>query len=287
MAPRRVAAALTSDDTLEDSIRRDVLGAQDDGADDRTRNENPDDQDDEQADDQQQDDGTDDQGDDRQQDDGADDQQQDDGGEQRQPLRTERRRVAVRDRDDDYISPAAQQRIDEANRIANETAARLASFEQRFQQPQESVEQKAARRALMTPEAINEERLNEAFAVQNRTIAQVTFNAQNTADKASFDSLVGRNPQLNKFAADVERKHADMVRESTRTGAGIPTRDTVLKYLLGEKALELAQKAAPQQRARTDRVARQQARPGDNRSGVSNTRRRESTTEDRLDGVAL
>lgn len=283
MAPRRVAAALTSDDTLEDSIRRDVLGAQDDGADDRTRNENSDDQDEDQEVDDQQDDA-----DDQQQDD-ADDQQQDDGdgGEQRPLLRTERRAPVRREREPAALSPEAEARITTAERIAAEAVARADAMMAQFGQQRESPEQEAARLATMTPEQIIDYKLGKALGQHNKTIQQVTFNAQNTADKASFDSLVNGNPQLKRFAADVERKHGDMVREAARTGAGIPTRDTVLKYMLGERALELAQKAAPQQRARDQRVQRQQARPGDNRSGVSTTRRRETTTEQRLDGVAL
>jgi hypothetical protein len=267
MAPRRVAAALASEDTLEDSIRQDMLNGGDADPVDDPADDPVDDPADDPVDDPA--------------DDPVDDPADDPAPRRRAAVREPREPEPLR------LSPEAEARIATAERIAAEAQARADAVMQQFGQQRETPEQEAARLATMTPEQIIDYKLGKALGQHNQTIARVTFNAQNSADKASFDSIIASNPQLKRFAPDVERKHADMVRDAARTGAQVPTRNTVLTYMLGERAMELAQKAAPQQRERQRRVERQQARPGSGRSDVSTTRRRETTLEQRLENVQL
>lgn len=278
MASRpRVAAALTNDDTdtLADSIREDLrAGTTPGGQQDDPPNE-PEDDDESEGDEPE--------GDEPESDEPEGDEPEGDEPQQRQPLRTQRRV----ERDDNYISPAAQTRIDEANRIATETQARLTVFEQQFQQRGESPEQEAARLALMTPEQQTEYRVNKSLSAHNRTIQQTLFNTQNVADKATFEATIASTPALKRFATDVEKKHSELVRNAQRDGGQIPTRQMVLTFMLGERALKLAAEAEPQRQARTRRVQNQRVREPDTRSDVGRQGRRQTTAEQRLAGVQL
>lgn len=258
---RRVAADLANPDTGDDDDLdvRDPVQAVGDDAD------QPDDADDEADDDTSEDDEVDAAG------------QQDD-----EPA--PRRRVArERDRDDDREArlTAAEERAAAAERRAIEIEARY-NAQQQTQQG-ETPEQEAARTALMTPEQLIDYKVTKALGNHQRTTQQMVLNASNTADKASFDALVRENPSWKKVASEVERKHAELVAKGQ-----YPTRETVLKYVLGEQAMKMAANTRREGGERKGRVERERTRPLANRSEVApQSRRGGKTAEDRLDGVLL
>lgn len=153
-------------------------------------------------------------------------------------LRAERRRLA-----------------DENARITrelNELRSRPPTQQQPLQ-PQETPQQRADRLALMSPEErttyLVEESLQRHTQQQNQVMGQLL----DQADKTAFEGRCLNNPLLRKLAPQVETMHA------TLRSQGRPVdRDTVAKYLIGQKVLEQAGKAKPGAR---ERARRERARP--------------------------
>lgn len=226
---------------------------------------------------------------------GADDEEDElaaDGGEDDdQPEPEPRRRQQRRqDPDDDGLSPAARARLEAAERRAEAAEREARETRQRYEQrtePQETPEQEAARIALMTPAEIvqhQDRKLERALERHSRAAQQQAFQSANAADKASFETFVANHPSpaVRGLAADVERKHAEMLAAGTN-----PTRQQVLTFMLGERTLKLSGKPGKANDERRQRVQRQQTRPTNAGSDVGRGGRRPQTAEDRLANVLI
>lgn len=177
-------------------------------------------------------------------------------GQVRQPTRAERRvEAALRE---------AKEAKAEAQRIREE----LAAARQAPAVPQETPAQRAERLSMMDPD----DRVNYLLTEQGQRfearLAQAEFRAEDRADKAAFDAACASDPRRAKFQQDVE----DALAQMRRTGTNAP-RDTVLRYIIGDRALANANKATGRARnaAATNRAA-QTARPASARGDVPATR---------------
>lgn len=136
------------------------------------------------------------------------------------------------------ISRQAQEAQARADRLEREIAD-LRAEQQRSRQPQgESVEQEAARLALMDPEQRSEYRLNKALDQNNRQTAALHRQLADQTDKATFVSLCSDNPLYKRFASQVETKLAEV-----RRNGGNVDREALVKYLIGEAVASRSPKA--------------------------------------------
>lgn len=190
-----------------------------------------------------------------------------------------RQRRAARPEEPDRFS-ALEARVEAAERVAREAEARLAARESAA--PVETPEQEAAKLALMTPEQIIDYKVDKALGRFKQTNERAQVATANAADKASFDTLIMGNQTFRKLAGEVERRHSEMMRAGT-----YPKREVVLMYLLGERALKMAQESGKQNTERERRVARQTTRPASPGGDVRVERRGGKTMEQRLENIPL
>lgn len=197
---------------------------------------------------------------------GEDDSSGEDEGQEGQPAQ-----VGKQSRKDARIAAFEQSR--KAAEVRAETAERrLAEIEQRSQsqQRQETEAQERDRLALMDPD----QRTDYLLAKQRNEIegrlSGIQFKLEDTADKTAFDALCSRSPIAAKLAEEVETNLAQM-----RRGGTTASREVVLRYLIGDRALKAAPRAkAKQQRGADAQRARQTARPGTSRSDTGGESRR-------------
>lgn len=207
---------------------------------------------------------------------------------QPEPRQRERRQPRAREPEDNSAAliarvEAAERRAENAERLAREADDR----HRQRQEPVETPEQEAAKLALMTPVeqlSYTQRKIDKALANHDQRVQRGVLQASNAADKSSFEAFVVDKPQLKKIAADVEKKHAELMAQGAT-----PSRMDVAKYMLGELALKASQtpEARRASNERRDRVQRQQARPGTPASDVRGERRRGNTLEDRLANVQI
>lgn len=164
-----------------------------------------------------------------------------------------------------------RRRLEESDR-ARQTAERAAQDRQR----QEGAAQRDARLAEMMPDERAAYLIEENNRNTQQQLAAMDFRMQDSADRTAFDGLCARNPTAAKLRDDVEARLADM----RRSGTTAP-RETVLRYLIGDRALKSAPKAkAKQQRAADGERQRQQAKPGAARSDVGSGGGRRGSEQD-------
>lgn len=174
-------------------------------------------------------------------------------GEVRQPSRRDRRLEATL-----KIAREANERAERAERLVAERTA----------QPQESPQARAERLAMMDPDDRVAYLLNEQQQRTDQRLAQIEFRATDSADRTAFEGMCARNPVAAKLKDQVEERLAEL----RRTNLTAP-RETVLKYLLGERALANAGRANGNANRRADENrTRQTARPGSPRSDTSGGR---------------
>lgn len=192
----------------------------------------PDDEDD------QQDDLQDDDQDDLDEDDlsGLDD---DDGDEPpaRQPSRGENR-VAKATRE-------AKEAKEKADRLERELAEFRA--QSRPQTPQETPQQREARLAAMDPYERLQEELRETRRETQAFQQRLEFETRDNSDKVAYDALCQRAPIAAKLKDEVEQRLADM----RKAGTTAP-RETVLRWVIGDRALKNAGKATSRARKSAD-----------------------------------
>ena len=153
---------------------------------------------------------------------------------------------------------------------------------QQWQRQQQLDEQQDQQRlALMTPEERADYRYTqfERRATQREQQHSMQMAAQ--MDKASYDAAAASNPVYRRMSAEVERKFQEQM------AVGRPTdRVTILKYLIGESALNGAANQAPRRAAARRRIEGQQVKPA-RPSGDQAQSRKMSTAEDRLKDVLI
>ena len=163
----------------------------------------------------------------------------------------------------------ATRAVTEAKRIAREAAAEAAALKQEIaalrQQRQapvtESREQEEAKLALMSVEERVDYKLAKAEKEHARQIALYEFKASDAADKASYEAKAAYEPRYKKYAADVEK----LLLQERNAGRNFP-RDTILKFVLGEKVMAAKPKVEQQRRDAQRRVNGQRTQPDQGRS---------------------
>lgn len=155
----------------------------------------------------------------------------------------------------------------EARERAEAAEARATAAERAAQSRQANEDAATERQRL---EMMSEgERLQYLLDKNQRTndarFQQMQFETNDRYDKAAFDSLAARNPTAQKLAGEVETR----LQEMRRAGTTAP-RETILRYIIGDKALANANRAKGKQTKRTAEArARQTTRPSSGRSDIS------------------
>ena len=134
----------------------------------------------------------------------------------------------------------ATKAVNEAKRIAREAAAEaanlkreIAELRQQRQAPrEESPAEEEARISLMSVEERFDYKLAKATKAQERQMAVVQFQASDMADKAAFEAKAAYEPRFKRYAPDVEK----LLASERAAGKNWP-RETVLKFVLGERVL--------------------------------------------------
>lgn len=167
----------------------------------------------------------------------------------------------------------AKRRTKEAEARAEAAERRIADAE-RERQGQHTVAQQELERqrvSLMAPEEKFEYLLNKQ-AEQTRTqVGALHFQMQDAADRSRFDSLWVRVPA---YAAIQDLVEDALVK--ARGQGGNPSRETVAKYLIGERAVEAALRGGKTRQAAKGaaRVAQQTVKAPGGRSDVQGGERR-------------
>jgi hypothetical protein len=188
----------------------------------------------------------------------------------------------------------AQARVEEAIRRAKTAEDELARL--RSAQPtgptREQQERDAAiereRLANMDPEQRLEYRIAKQDEAHRREIAQLTFTMQDSADRTAFDGYCARTPVAQKLRDEVEDRLAEM-----RRGGTTAPRETVLRWVIGDRALANANRAKGRATKRADvNRTSQTTRPGSGRGDTAAEGRRASADSReararRLEGVKL
>ena len=177
----------------------------------------------------------------------------------------------IRDRD---------QRLEQLNR-------RLDELTQQVRQPKpqaETPEQRAQRRALMTPQDVMSEELREAREGFSQQINQMQWQNAEVADRTAFQAKCATSPLHAKYAPKVEGKLAEL-----RTRGGNAEREVLLKFLIGEAALERysSKEGRGERTAARERVRRATTKPSNSGSDEAATRRREESLERRLENLNI
>jgi hypothetical protein len=179
----------------------------------------------------------------------------------RQPSRAERR---------------IQQALREAKEAKEEVARLKALPPPAPQQPRETPAQRAERLSMMDPDERVQFLLDEQRQQFEGRFGQLQFQTTESADRTAYEALCARNPAASRLQGQVETYLAEMRRNGTTA-----PRETVLKFLIGERALANAGRANGRQAKRADdNRQRQTARPGNSRSDNAPARDRGLSEQD-------
>jgi uncharacterized protein (DUF2147 family) len=168
-----------------------------------------------------------------------------------------------------------------------ETRRRLDELSRQMTQPRPSVEspeQRAARFALMTPQEQMTETLRESEQRIAAMVQQTQVQSYDAADRAAFQAKAAVDPLYAKWGPKVEGKLAEL-----RAKGNNVERDVLLKFLIGEAALEKRGSKEGRQEVRQakQRVANQRTRSTNSGSDTAPQRRQQSTVERRLEDVQI
>ena len=169
---------------------------------------------------------------------------------------------------------------EEAAEARREAAALRRSQEQASQHLTE--QQERERLALMTPEERMGYVLDKSQRDTQRQLREMEFRTQNLTDKAAFDAKASIHPTYAKYQEPVEAKFQELLSKGTPTD-----RETILKFMLGERALQAAGPNGRSKAAKTgqSRVAAQTVKPGSAKGDTASQRAKAGDTpEKRLAG---
>ena len=181
-------------------------------------------------------------------------------------------------------SERIQRLVTEQTQLRNELE-QLRRERQQWQQnqQQQTEQQERERLALMNPEERAEYRITQHERRMDARLRQSELTNQATMDKASYDAQAASNPTYKRYSAEVERMFAEQMAK----GAPVD-RITILKHILGAKALEGAAAAPRQRRAANTRVERERVAPSSGKGDQQRpSTRRMSTAEERLKDVLI
>jgi hypothetical protein len=180
---------------------------------------------------------------------------------------------------------AAREAVEAKTALEREIASMRA---ERAQPKQETEDQERARLQLMTTDERVTYMIEKAAKQNAHQIGLMRFESADRADKASYEAKATYDPRYKRFEADV----VEQLAQARRAGLN-PDRETVLKYVIGEKVLGAKPKVDKARQDGQKRIARQQATASSGRSDRQTERARGgnsgslSDLERRLDGVRL
>jgi hypothetical protein len=164
----------------------------------------------------------------------------------------------------------ANERIRELNRERNELRERLARLEGAVSRPPpqpqvsqaELDRQEAEQLALMSPDQQARYFSQKTERAVSQALMQHQLATADQIDRMSFERFIDRYPAATRYTDQVET-----ILSSERAAGRNPSRETILKYVMGEQLLRRGARASNEQR-RTGRrrIAREQTRPGNGRS---------------------
>jgi hypothetical protein len=200
-----------------------------------------------------------------------------------QPAQDEPRQPSRRDRRIATLTREVQER----DRRLAETNRRIDDLIARQAQPQhqgETPEQRAQRFAIMTPDERIAETLRESEQRHNATLSQMQMQMLDTADRTSFQTKAAVDPLYAKWGPKVEGKLAEL-----RAKGNNVEREVLLKFLIGEAALERRGSKEGRQEVRqaARRVQSQRTRPGNSGGDTQAQRRQTTSLERRLENEAI
>jgi len=182
-------------------------------------------------------------------------------------------------------------RVQEAIRRAEEATYRAEAAERRLRE-QTSAEtarlsqaERQAKLESMTPEERLSFMANEAMARVDFEARKAQFVSQDLADKAEFLNRISTKPNLIALSSTVEQKLADL----RKNGSNV-TRETMLKYVLGERAYAAAVKGAStkQKNRGAENVARATTSATSAKTSMNGTGKKSSdTARARLEGISF
>jgi len=155
------------------------------------------------------------------------------------------------------------------------------------QQPspqRETAEQRAARFAVMTPQEQIAESLRESEARWEQRMQGFQAQTAEAQDRTQYQAKAASNPVYAKWAPKVEGKRAELAARGQ-----FVDRETILKYMIGEAALErLNSKEGKREVQKAEqRVANARVRTGNSASDTQATRRQNTSLERRLENVQI
>lgn len=168
---------------------------------------------------------------------GLDDDDEEDDPPARQPSRGENR-VAKATR----AAKEANERADRLERRLEEVAAQV-----RPAPTQETPQQRETRLAAMDPYERLQVELQETRQETRLFQQRLEFETRDNSDKVAYDALCQRAPVAAKLKDEVEQRLADM----RKAGTTAP-RETVLRWVIGDRALKNAGKATSRARKSAD-----------------------------------
>lgn len=188
----------------------------------------------------------------------------------------------------DQVAPrprsAATIAVQEAKRAAKEARAEAEATRRELEQLRQAAqgrqteEQKrleAERIALMPPEERLEHLLNRQAEQTRREVGALQFQMQDGGDRIAFQSLAARNDAVGRAYASVADEVETKLKEMRASGGNAP-RETIAKYLIGERAVERALKGGSQKQKNRGReaVQRESVRPAQGRGDQPAQRQR-------------
>jgi hypothetical protein len=153
--------------------------------------------------------------------------------------------------------------------------------------PEQVARERDAHLATLTEAGRLEFLLNEERHERRAGQARIEFQTWDANDKAAFSAICARNPAAAALEKEVEKR----LQEHRTTGQNA-TREAVLTFLLGEKALAKSGRARTAgQRREAEGRERQTARPLNGRGDVAPSGQRKlseaAARKKRLDGVPI
>jgi len=179
------------------------------------------------------------------------------------------------------------ERIRERDTELADVRRRLDELTRTVQQPRpqgESPEQRAQRRALLTPQEQMQEDLRESEARVTQIVQSTQAQNAEFADRTAFQAQCAVNPLYAKYAPKVEGKLAEL-----RTQGSNVSREAILRWMIGDAAIaRMSSKEGKKEvRDAQTRVRRQTVRPPGGGSDTAATRRREESLERRLENLNI
>lgn len=168
-----------------------------------------------------------------------------------------------------------------------ETRRILSDLQRRLEQPRpqaETPEQRAQRHAMMTPQEVMAETLRDAEMRQAQREQVFQGQILDVADRTAFQAKSAVDPLYAKWGPKVEGKLAELRARGTNV-----EREVLLKYLIGEAALERrgSKEGRREVQQAQRRVQAARTRPGNSGSDTQAQRRGSQSLEARLENVQI